>query len=229
MTTDQQYKALVTETVNGPLLLKDLPLNDPIDNEVQIKVLACGICLGDQVGRVIGKKPIVSGHEVVGIITKLGKNVESMQSHLNDNDPWKFKINSKVGLGWFSGHCGGQCFNCRKGNQTGCSLANATGLSRDGGWAEFVHARPSALCPWPDDLPVEQAPMMCAGLTVFNAVRNSHACKPGLDIIIIILCYIDISFSYSANVAVLGMGGLGTIAIPIIRAFGMNPIGKIIF
>ena len=171
--------SIVVESAGGALKCQSRTLLAPSSSEVQLRVLASGVCLGDQVGmHHAARYPITPGHEVVGEVVAFGESVQAHQSGMPDSSPWKFRLGQRVGLGWFSGHCN-ECYNCRRGLFTGCHMANATGLTRDGGWCEYVNAHISALVPWPSDIPVQQAPMMCAGLTVFNAIRNSRNCKPG--------------------------------------------------
>lgn len=172
-------KAIVSEKASGDLKLVSRDIESLRASEVQLKVITCGICLGDEVGMHHGAfYPLTPGHEVVGEIKAIGDGVHAIQSAMEDGNPWKFKIGQRVGLGWFSGYCK-ECYNCRRGYYTGCKLANATGLTRHGGWSEYVNADYTALVPWPKDIDPNQAPMMCAGLTVFNAIRNSSKCKPG--------------------------------------------------
>lgn len=179
MSEGRLVDSILVEEAGGRLQLKSRKLSQPPATEVQLKVLASGVCLGDEVGmHHAASYPMTPGHEVVGEITQLGDAVIAAQSSMEDRNPWKFKKGQRVGLGWFSGCCK-ECYNCRRGFFTGCHMANATGLSKQGGWSEFVDAHPSALVPWPEDVDAEQAPMMCAGLTVFNAIRNSSKCKPG--------------------------------------------------
>lgn len=172
-------KAIVSEKASEGLKLVSRDIEPLRASEVQLKVITCGICLGDEVGMHHGAfYPLTPGHEIVGEIKAIGEGVHAIQSAMDDGNPWKFKAGQRVGLGWFSGYCK-ECYNCRRGYLTGCKLANATGLTRHGGWSEYVNADYTALVPWPKDIDPNQAPMMCAGLTVFNAIRNSSKCKPG--------------------------------------------------
>jgi D-arabinose 1-dehydrogenase-like Zn-dependent alcohol dehydrogenase len=127
--------------------------------------------------------PRVPGHEVIGLIDALGPDV----------DGWE--VGTRVGVGWFSGSCL-HCNNCRRGNSFACeNVLGATGVSRDGGYATHMLALASALARVPGGLdPIESAPLLCAGITTFNALRNCGA-QPG-----------DL-------VAVHGVGGLGHLGI----------------
>jgi D-arabinose 1-dehydrogenase-like Zn-dependent alcohol dehydrogenase len=139
--------------------------------------------------------PRVPGHEVVGLVDQVGEGVD-----------W-FQPGQRVGIGWHGGHCG-HCDNCRAGQFFGCTVKlQITGISFDGGYAEYVVAPAIALALVPDGLsPFEAAPLMCAGITVFNALRNSDA--RGGD-----------------TVAVLGLGGLGHLAVQYAAKMGFNTVG----
>ncbi len=156
--------------VNSPggrfeLVNKEIP--QPAENEVLIKVEFCGICHGDTIakeGHYPGiKYPIVPGHEVVGIVEKLGKNVVA------------FKPGQRVGVGWRGGHCN-NCNSCRKGNFSACENSLTTGIHLDGGYAEYMIARTEVMVNIPDELkPEEAAPLLCAGRTTFGALSESGA------------------------------------------------------
>ena len=175
--------------VNSPgagFELVDVPIPEPGENEVLIKVEACGICHGDALareGRYPGiKYPIIPGHEVVGSIDRLGPGITDWQ------------VGQRVGVGWHGGHCL-RCKACRKGDFPACENALTTGLSTDGGYAEYMVARSEALHSLPDELSsLEAAPLLCAGRTTFGALRNSPA--RGGDM-----------------VAIHGLGGLGHLAV----------------
>ena len=160
---------------------RDIP--EPQAGWVRVKVEACGICHSDSLikeGLWPGiQYPRVPGHEVIGVIDALGAGVAGWNS------------GQRVGVGWHGGHCG-YCDKCRRGDFFACEIALlTTGISFDGGYAEYMVAPAEALASVPDDLSaIDGAPLMCAGVTTFNALRNSGA-RPG-----------DV-------VAVLGIGGLG--------------------
>jgi D-arabinose 1-dehydrogenase-like Zn-dependent alcohol dehydrogenase len=164
---------------------RDLPI--PGRHEVRIRVHACGVCHSDALtveGRMPGLSyPRIPGHEVIGVIDALGPDV----------DGWE--VGARVGVGWFGGSCG-YCGNCRRGDSFACeTIQSTTGVTRDGGYATHMLALASAVARVPESLdPVESAPLLCAGITTFNALRYCGA-KPG-----------DL-------VAVHGVGGLGHLGV----------------
>src|SRR5438552_7029445 len=166
---------------------------------VRIKVQACGICHSDSLvkeGHWPGLQyPRVPGHEVVGLVDAVGAGVSQWQP------------GQRIGVGWHGGHCG-HCAPCRSGDFFGCQVAlQITGISFDGGYADYMLTPAIALASVPQDLsPVEAAPLMCAGITTYNALRNGNA-RPG-----------DL-------VAVLGLGGLGHLAVQYAVKMGFKTIG----
>ncbi|KAG8759808.1 hypothetical protein FRC12_009690 [Ceratobasidium sp. 428] len=206
-TLPKTQKAVVCVGPNQPWkVVTDHPVPHPAAYEVLIKVIAVGLCGGDGVlrsGGVPGSSyPIVAGHEIVGRIVALGEKVED--ENVSEGSIWRWHVGQRVGLDWNAGRCR-TCYYCRQGNPQGCSMAHATALTRDGGLAEYTTAHYTALVPYPDTLPSLQAPLLCAGLTCFNALRHARA-KPGDSVLII------------------GCGGLGHVAIPLARALGLRPI-----
>jgi len=183
----------------GPFEIVEREIPSPGPAQVRIKVQACGICHSDSLvkeGQWPGiQYPRVPGHEAVGIIDAVGAGVT------------QWKPGQRVGVGWHGGHCG-QCDNCRSGNFFGCTVAlQVTGISFDGGYADYMIAPAIAVALVPDDLsPVEGAPLMCAGITTYNALRNSAA-RPG-----------DV-------VAVLGLGGLGHLGVQYAVKMGFKTVG----
>jgi D-arabinose 1-dehydrogenase-like Zn-dependent alcohol dehydrogenase len=183
----------------GPLEIVEREIPQPGDGWVRVKVEACGICHSDSLvkdGLWPGLQyPRVPGHEVVGTVDAVGVGVA------------QWKPGQRVGLGWHGGHCG-HCNACRRGDFFACQLdLKVTGISFDGGYAEYVVAPAIALAAVPDELPaVEAAPLMCAGITTYNALRNSGA-RPG-----------DV-------VAVLGLGGLGHLGVQYAVKMGFNTVG----
>jgi len=166
------------------LVRKDIP--EPQANEVLLKVEACGVCHGDAIakeGSFPGLLfPRVPGHEVVGVIDRLG----------SPSQDWK--VGQRVGVGWRGGHCF-HCHACRRGEFGACERALTTGLSTDGGYAEYMLARMEVLTAIPDELSsVQAAPLLCAGTTTLGALKNSVA--KGGDL-----------------VALHGLGGLGHMAV----------------
>jgi D-arabinose 1-dehydrogenase-like Zn-dependent alcohol dehydrogenase len=170
----------------GPFEIVEREIPEPGPGLVRIKVEACGICHSDSLTKEgslpIVQYPRVPGHEVAGVIDAVGSGVP------------RWTPGQRVGVGWNGGNCG-YCDNCRRGNIFACQTFTAiTGITYDGGYAEYMIARHEALAMVPAELPpVDAAPLMCAGVTTFNALRNSGA-RPG-----------DL-------VAVLGLGGLGHLA-----------------
>ncbi len=179
-------KAVQVNSRGGELQLVNKEIPEPAENEVQIKIQACGICHGDAVtkeGYFPGiTYPRIPGHEVVGIITKTGANVKF------------WKPGQRVGVGWHAGHCM-KCSACMKGDFWACEHSLTTGISSDGGYAEYMTARTEALVSIPDELIAEEAaPLLCAGTTTFGALRN-NGIKGG------------------ELVAIHGLGGLGHLAL----------------
>jgi len=171
---------------NGPFEIVERNIPEPGPGMVRIKVQACGICHSDSVvkdGHWPGLQyPRVPGHEVVGVVDALGPGVTA------------WAPGQRVGTGWNGGYCS-QCDSCRRGDFFACQTGQVTGISFDGGYADYMIAPVSALALVPGELTaVEAAPLMCAGITTFNALRNSGA-RPG-----------DV-------VAVLGLGGLGHLGV----------------
>ena len=170
------------------------PVVEPPFGHVRIRVEACGVCHSDA-ATVDGSFPIawprVPGHEVVGRIEALGEHVEG------------WTVGQRVGVGFLGGHCG-HCGSCRAGDFVHCQHQGYTGVHTDGGYAEVMIAKASGLMAIPDALhAVEAAPLLCAGLTTFSALRNAPA-KAG-----------DL-------VAVLGIGGLGHLAEQYARHMGIE-------
>jgi D-arabinose 1-dehydrogenase-like Zn-dependent alcohol dehydrogenase len=174
---------------------RDIPIPGP--HEVLIRVAACGICHSDAFVREGGwpgiEYPRVPGHEVTGTIEDIGDEVAS------------WAISDLVGVGWHGGHCF-ICDRCRVGDFVTCRNAVVTGISTDGGYAEYMIARQEAVVAVPDGLDlVVAAPMLCAGLTTFNALR--HAGARGGDV-----------------VAVQGLGGLGHLAVQFASKLGFHTV-----
>ncbi len=152
----------------GPFEIVEREVPQPGPGQVRVKVQACGICHSDSLvkeGHWPGiQYPRVPGHEVVGTVDAVGAGVA------------QWKPGQRVGVGWHGGHCG-YCDACRSGDFFACKVAlQVTGISFDGGYAEYMVAPAVAVALVPDDLsPVEAAPLMCAGITTYNALRNSGA------------------------------------------------------
>jgi len=187
------YKAIqVTEPEKMNLV--QLPIREPGPGQVRLGVEACGVCHSDA-GTVQGLFPIdwprVPGHEVVGRIDALGSGVQG------------WAVGQRVGVGFLGGACG-YCDFCRSGDIVNCRNQEYTGIHSDGGYAEVMIAKASGLVSIPDELSsVDAAPLLCAGLTTFSALRNAPA-KAG-----------DL-------VAVLGIGGLGHLGVQYARQMGFE-------
>jgi D-arabinose 1-dehydrogenase-like Zn-dependent alcohol dehydrogenase len=182
----------------GPFEIVERPIPEPGPGTVRIKVYACGVCHSDSLtkeGAFPGiAYPRVPGHEVAGVIDAVGPGVAG------------WTAGQKVGVGWNGGYCG-YCDYCRRGDFFACVRGQVTGITYDGGYGEYLVAPASAVALMPADLPpVEAAPLMCAGLTTFNALRNSGA-RPG-----------DV-------VAVLGLGGLGHLGVQYAAKMGFHTVG----
>jgi alcohol dehydrogenase/propanol-preferring alcohol dehydrogenase len=177
------------------LVERDIP--EPGVGQVRVKVEACGICHSDFVvkeGLWPGLQyPRVPGHEVAGRIDAVGSNVT------------QWKTGQRVGVGWHGGH-DFVCEQCRRGDFAMCVNRKVTGIDFDGGYAEYMIAPAEAVAAIPDELPAEEAgPFMCAGVTVYNALRNSGA--RGGDM-----------------VAVHGIGGLGHLGVQYARRMGFHTV-----
>ena len=173
------------------------PMREPAPGLVRIRVQACGVCHSDSFTKEGGFPGIVypraPGHEIAGVIDAVGEG----------GDPWK--VGDRVGVGWHGGHCG-KCDSCRRGDFVTCEKLQIPGISYDGGYAEFVIVPVPALARIPDELtPEEAGPIMCAGITTFNALRNSGA-RPG-----------DV-------VAVQGIGGLGHLGVQFASKSGFQTV-----
>jgi alcohol dehydrogenase len=182
-----KMRAMVVPEAGARLRLEERDLPEPGRHEVRIRVQACGVCHSDAAtvaGHMPGVVyPRIPGHEVIGVIDALGADVDGWEAGM------------RVGVGWFPGSCG-YCAKCRRGDDFACeNIQGGTGVSRDGGYATHMLALTSALARVPASLDsVQSAPLLCAGITTFNALRNCGA-KPG-----------DL-------VAVHGVGGLGHLGI----------------
>jgi alcohol dehydrogenase, propanol-preferring len=186
---------VVQATERGKLEVAERPLTEPRPGQVRIRVEACGVCHSDAV-TVEGWLPNsvfprVPGHEAVGKIDALGEGVTD------------WKIGQRVGVGYLGGHCG-HCKQCRRGDFVNCTAQPISGVTSDGGYAEVLYADQNGLAAVPDEIsPVDAAPLLCAGVTTFNALRNSPA-RPG-----------DL-------VAIQGIGGLGHLGVQYARRMGFR-------
>src|ERR1700729_1966761 len=193
-----KMRAMVVRERGGRFVAEERDIPIPGPEEMRIRVQACGVCHSDVV-TVQGLFPIVQyprvpGHEVIGVVDALGEGVHG------------WKVNSRAGVGWFGGSCG-YCPQCRRDNAFVCeNVHEISGVTRDGGYATHMIAHVSAVAHVPDDLDVvESAPLLCAGVTTFNALRNTGA-GPG-----------DL-------VAVHGVGGLGHLGIQFAARQGFRTV-----
>lgn len=190
-------KAMQVPHAGGAFELVERPLPEPEAYQVRIKVQACGVCHSDvfvKEGQVYPiDYPRIPGHEVIGVIDKVGQGVHA------------WSVGQRVGVGWHGGH-DFVCPACRRGDFINCENAKITGISYDGGYAEYMVAPHEALVLVPDQFnAAEGAPLLCAGITTFNALRHSIA-KPG-----------DL-------VAIQGLGGLGHLGIQFANRFGFRTV-----
>jgi D-arabinose 1-dehydrogenase-like Zn-dependent alcohol dehydrogenase len=192
-----RMRAFQIAAANGPFELVERDIPEPPSRHVRIRVQACGVCHSDSVtrGGVLPgiQYPRVPGHEVVGIVDAVGSDVPN------------WKPGKRVGVGWYGGHCG-HCESCRRGKFITCANALIPGVSYDGGYADYMIAPFEALAAVPDELAAaDAAPLMCAGITTFNALRNSGV-GPG-----------DVA-------AILGIGGLGHLGVQFAAKMGCRTV-----
>jgi D-arabinose 1-dehydrogenase-like Zn-dependent alcohol dehydrogenase len=190
------YRAVQVPEAGADFELVEREVQEPGRGEVRVTVQACGVCHSDSV-TTLGIMPIeyprVPGHEIAGVVDAVGDGVEDI------------KPGDRVGVGWFGGACF-RCDPCRRGDFIECRNLKISGISYDGGWAEQVVVPLDALARIPDDLSaVDAAPLLCAGITTYNALRESEA-RPG-----------DV-------VAVLGVGGLGHLGVQYAAKMGFKTV-----
>ena len=190
-------RAMQVSKAGGIFERVERPVPEPGRREVRIRVEACGMCHSDAIvkgGKFPGLSlPRIPGHEVAGRVDAVGAEVTA------------WKKGQRVGVGWYGGHCG-QCPACRRGDFMNCAAGKVTGITHDGGYAEYLVSSVDALARIPDELePAQAGPLLCAGITTFNALRNSGA-RPG------------------DTVAVQGIGGLGHLAIQYASKLGYRTV-----
>ncbi len=192
---DETYRA-IQAVAPGRLQLTQVPLRAPSPDQVRIRVEACGVCHSDA-ATIEGQFPVLwprtPGHEAVGRIDALGSNVQGWQ------------LGQRVGVGFLGGYCG-YCEFCRAGDLVNCQHQEYTGVHHDGGYAEVMLIKASGLMSIPEQLSsVDAAPLLCAGLTTFGALRDAPARAGDL-------------------VAILGIGGLGHLAVQYARHMGFEVV-----
>ncbi len=197
LSSSVKAKAVQVATVGGPLELVELDVADPGPGHVRIQVKACGVCHSDSFtvnaafpGVTL---PLSPGHEIAGVIESVGPGVTG------------WTAGQRVGVGWFGG-ADGTCAACRRGDFISCRHLQTPGLSYNGGYAEYVVVPVDALASLPDELSfTEAAPLLCAGITTYNALRHTQA--KGGDL-----------------VAILGIGGLGHLGVQFAAKMGFETV-----
>jgi D-arabinose 1-dehydrogenase-like Zn-dependent alcohol dehydrogenase len=189
----------------GPFEIVERDIPEPGPMQVRIKVQACGVCHSDSFtkeGLFPGiQYPRVPGHEIAGVIDVVGKDVTSTTTATTT----EWKAGQRVAVGWHGGHCG-HCESCRRGDFVTCKYLQVPGIAYDGGYADYMIAPTEALAIIPDELSAtDAAPLMCAGITTYNALRNSGA-RAG------------------EVVAILGIGGLGHLGVQFAAKMGFRTI-----
>lgn len=192
-----KMKAIQVPHAGGDFQLVERAIPDPGPGQVRVKVAACGICHSDMLikeGLYPGiEYPRIPGHEVAGHVDAVGTGVV------------RWQVGQRVGVGWHGGHCF-HCEACRRGDFINCENQQVTGASFDGGYAEYMVAPQEAVAEIPPELAdVEAAPLLCAGITCYNALRNSGARAGDL-------------------VAILGIGGLGHLAVQFAHHMGFKTV-----
>jgi alcohol dehydrogenase len=193
-----KMRAVQVSRPKGPFEIVERDIPEPGPGTVRVKVQACGVCHSDSIvkeGLLPLQYPRVPGHEVIGVIDAVGQGVH----------PWT--AGQRVGVGWNGGYCG-YCYTCRRGNSFACQTSTlVTGITSDGGYADYLIAPATALAAVPPTLAAaDAAPLMCAGVTTFNCLRNSGA-KPG------------------ELVAIMGLGGLGHLGVQYAAKMGFRTVG----
>jgi D-arabinose 1-dehydrogenase-like Zn-dependent alcohol dehydrogenase len=189
--------AMQVSTAGGDFELVEREVPEPGPDAALVRVHACGVCHSDSFakeGTYPGvAHPLVPGHEIAGKIAELGERVQG------------WEVGQRVGVGWFGGNCG-YCAQCRRGSLIDCENMAIPGITIDGGYADYVVVKASALASMPDEIADEDAaPLLCAGITTFNALRHSGAAPGEL-------------------VAILGVGGLGHLGVQYAAKLGFETV-----
>jgi alcohol dehydrogenase, propanol-preferring len=192
-----KMKAAQISQANGPFELVEREIPTAGAHQVRVKVEACGVCHSDVFVKSGGfpgmTLPRVPGHEIAGRIDQVGEGVTL------------WKVGDRVGVGWHGGHCF-ECEPCRRGQFINCVNAKVTGISHDGGYAEYAVVPSASVARIPEQLAAADAgPLLCAGVTTYNSLRNSGA-RPG------------------DTVAIQGIGGLGHLAVQYAARMGFRTI-----
>src|ERR1700675_895631 len=192
-------KAAILHELKRPLTIEEVVQPKPAAHEVLIAVEACGVCHSDlhvadgdwkQMAKIV-KMPLVLGHEIAGRVVEKGAAVRDLQ------------VGDRVGVPWIHWTCG-KCEFCREGNENLCVRQQITGVTVDGGYAEYLKAPATHVAGIPDNLASEQAaPLLCAGVTVHRALKQSRLAS-------------------GQRLAVFGVGGLGHLAVQIGRELGAD-------
>jgi D-arabinose 1-dehydrogenase-like Zn-dependent alcohol dehydrogenase len=190
-------RAMQVAEAGGDFELVEREIPQPGFGEALVRVHACGVCHSDIFAKEGGypgvSHPLVPGHEIAGEIASLGDGVHG------------WEVGQRVGVGWFGGNCG-YCEWCRRGLLIDCENMEIPGITVDGGYADYVVVRAGAMASMPTELPAEEAaPLLCAGITTYNALRHSGA--TGGD-----------------RVAVLGVGGLGHLGVQFAVKLGFHTV-----
>ncbi len=193
----ETMRVMVVPEAGADFELQERPVPTPGRDEALVRVHACGVCHSDVFAKEGGypgvTHPLVPGHEIAGEIAALGEGVQG------------WEVGQRVGVGWFGGNCG-HCEWCRRGSLIDCENMEIPGITVDGGYADYVVVRATALASMPEGLSAQEAaPLLCAGITTFNALRASGT-RAG------------------ARVAVLGIGGLGHLGVQFAVKLGFETV-----
>ncbi|RHZ54876.1 uncharacterized protein CDV56_103671 [Aspergillus thermomutatus] len=196
MTIPQVYKQAVFKFAGAPLVIEEAPLTPPSPNEILVKVEACGVCFSDvfaQSNVMGGGFPIVPGHEIIGRVAAVGEHVSG------------WTVGDRIGGAWHGGH-DGTCKACRKGWYQMCDSQVVNGETKNGGYAEYCLLNPEAAVRVPSHVPAAKyAPILCAGVSVFNSLRHMN-------------------IPVGETVAIQALGGLGHLAIQYANKMGYRVV-----
>src|SRR5947209_4214956 len=190
-------RAMVVKQPGGEFELEERAVPEPGFDQAVVRVHACGVCHSDVLAKEGGypgvSHPVIPGHEIAGEVSALGEGVKG------------WEVGQRVGVGWFGGNCG-YCEWCRRGDLINCENMEIPGITMDGGYADYVVVKANAMAAMPADLDdAEAGPLLCAGITTFNALRHAGA-HPG------------------DRVAVLGVGGLGHLGVQFAAKMGFETV-----